>query len=399
MIHKQNQNKSFPQNYRPISLLSCLGKIYEKIILTRLNEWSDSNNIIPPEQHGFRKRHSTNHQLLRVTDYITEGFNRRQATGALFLDVSKAFDKVWHDGLIYKLLILGAPKSLVEIIKSYLTDRQLQIKLEDCRSRPKPITAGVPQGSLLSPLLYNIYTQDMPKTPNTMLAMYADDTAILTRSLRPHLITKRLQEAADNLEEWYRTWRINVNANKSSAFFSTKRRLKPNGEVKIFNEIIPWRDKAKYLGITYDRRINWSENTKITIAKAKSAMARLYPLINRKSKMDLNNKILLFKTIIRPILTYGAPTWAYMTPVNLRALQVVQNKYLRMATDSPWFVRNSQIQRDLEIEPLSENIRKQATKFMKANANHPHEEVKQASLHEQDARTKHNKPSSILKTI
>lgn len=167
-------------------------------------------------------------------------------TGAVFLDISKAFDKVWHQGLLYKMLDANYTLHLTQTIASYLSGRKLQVRLQGALSTERTITAGTPQGSLLSPLLYNIFTSDIPK-PNSsqsLMALYADDTAIMHRCQNPTIITKRLQEIITGVEDWCRLWRIEVNPDKSTAILMSRRLVRPPGQKRMFGRPNPWRDKA-----------------------------------------------------------------------------------------------------------------------------------------------------------
>lgn len=399
VIPKPGQSLTHPQNYRPISLLSTVGKLLEKIMLTRLQHWATESSVIPDQQHGFRASHSTNHQLLRVTEYITQGFNRHQATGALFLDVAKAFDKVWHEGILYKLLQLEAPRWLVRMIASYLSNRTFRVKLGNTRSSKKTVTAGTPQGSLLSPLLFTIFTYDFPQHPNTMLAQYADDTAVLTRSTQQRFIVKRLQEAADDMEDWFRKWRIDVNASKSAAvFFTRRRKLRPLNNIQLFDEDVPWKASTKYLGLTLDPGLFWRIHTDSTVNKAKAIINQLYGMVNRRSRMSVTNKLLLYRAVIRPVLTYAAPIWGYAGSTQTNKLQVVQNKFARMAVDAPWFVRNVNIQRELKLEPIADFIKKSAEKFFATTATHSNRTISTAGEdYDQNTISIHKRPKMVLR--
>ncbi|TLM25096.1 reverse transcriptase family protein, partial [Acinetobacter baumannii] len=154
-IHKPGKPKNETASYRPISLLPAIGKLYERLLRKRLWDFVSANKILIDEQFGFRARHSCVHQVHRLTEHILLGLNRRKPipTGALFFDIAKAFDKVWHNGLIYKLYNMGVPDRLVLIIRDYLSNRSFRYRVEGTRSRPRHVTAGVPQGSALSPLL------------------------------------------------------------------------------------------------------------------------------------------------------------------------------------------------------------------------------------------------------
>ncbi|GFW42984.1 probable RNA-directed DNA polymerase from transposon X-element [Trichonephila clavipes] len=152
-ILKPDKNPELAQNYRPISLLSCLSKVYEFVLLQRLNQHCAAANFIIPQQCGFRPKCSTVHQLLRVTELIHSGFAKHEATGILFLDIAKAFDKIWHDGLLIKLIRLDFPAPLIKSIHSFLSHRSFRVRVDRILSSPRPIRSGLPQGSLSSPKL------------------------------------------------------------------------------------------------------------------------------------------------------------------------------------------------------------------------------------------------------
>lgn len=177
-IPKPGKDSSIPLNYRPISLISNIGKIFERIILNDLNSFEESRNIFIPQQFGFRSGHSTVQQILRITECASFNFNRNRSTGLALLDLEKAFDSVWHDGLIHKLMVFDYPERLVKTVNSFLHDRKAFVDVNGTSSPTFEIPAGVPQGSLLSPHLFNVFINDIPTTKDTKLAIYADDTAL-----------------------------------------------------------------------------------------------------------------------------------------------------------------------------------------------------------------------------
>lgn len=396
VLPKPGQSATFPQNYRPISLLPTLGKIAEGVILKRLRTEVENLGATADEQFGFRARHSTTQQILRVVEFAAEGFNKKQSTGVIFLDVSKAFDKVWHTGLLFKMLEAGIHTGLVKLIESFLRERRFRVKLRDSRSGERTMEAGVPQGSLLSPELFKIYTRDLPKTAGTNLALFADDTAVAARSLAPHIITRRLQEAADELEEWFATWRIQVNANKSAAMFFSKRRREPDREITIFGQPIPWKNETKYLGVTLDRKLTWKAHTDSCLNKGNMAAAHLYPLLNRRSKLSAKTKLRLYKVIIRPIMTYASAVWGYAAKSHIHKLQVVQNRIIRMAFDAPWFMRNDQLHREAGLVTIEVFIKEAAAKFFTNATTHPNALVRDVVAYDENMPMRHKRPKLIL---
>jgi retron-type reverse transcriptase len=308
-IPKPGKDLLFPQNYRPISLLSNVGKVLEKVILTRLVRATNENHVLPDEQFGFRPKHSTADQLIHVTEFISQGINQNESTGAIFLDVAKAFDTVWHDGLVYKLHTAGVSLAMVKLLNSFLEDRKFHAKIGNVLSTVREIEAGVPQGSVLSPTLYAIFTADIPKPDETKIALYAGDTAILTRSESPELISEQLRRAVESLEAWFRHWRIDVNPDKSSAILFTRRRHRPDGETVMFDRPIPWKTEARYLGITFDNHLRFNAQLEHAKIRAQMVLGQLNSLVNRRSKMSIENKVTIYRTIVRPAMMYGSAVW------------------------------------------------------------------------------------------
>lgn len=393
MIPKPGKNLTFSSNYRPISLLPAMSKVAERIILKRLNLHTEELNIIPDEQFAYRIGHSTELQVLRLTEYVTEGFNRRQVTGAVFLDVSKAFDRVWHDGLIVKMLNMGYPVGIVKLMRSYLHRRKLRVKVANHLSTYRTIEAGVPQGSVLSPHLFTIYTADLPRTNRTSMALYADDTAIVARSWQAAQTTRYLQEAASLLEEWCNKWKVAINAEKSKAIlFKRVRKQVPTGHIIMYGEDIQWYDSVKYLGVIMDRSLTWRQNTEDIVKKAKTRRALLYPMLGRQSQLNLRNKLTLIRTLIRPLLTYASVAWGYQAKTYLKKIQAVENVALRCAVDAPWFVRNADIFRDLEYTPVTEDIQDRAKKLYALAAEHGNPLVRDATDYDPADAQRHKRP-------
>lgn len=397
-IPKAQSDLRFPQNHRPISLLPCIGKLAEKVVLCRLQDFVREHHVLPDEQFGFREEHSTTHQVLRVVEQITAGFNWKKHTGAVFLDVAKAFDKVWHYGLLHKLIEADVPIGLVKLIRSYLKSRTFRAKIGEIRSSERTITAGVPQGSLLSPLLFAIFTADAPKIVDaaTTTAYYADDAAILVRHSSAVHVTRKLQEAVDVQEEWYRRWRIHVNAAKSRAILFTKKRDHPVDEVYMFDVPIPWHTEVKYLGVVLDKGLTFKAHIESARNKAVGMLEKLNPLMNRRSRLSVGNKILLYKTIVRPTLLYASPAWGHAARSHLKKLQSVQNKCLRRALDAPWFVRNTQILREAKLPLLSDFMRETARKTFTGAESHSNPLIRQAVDYDELGPHRHKRPKMAL---
>ncbi|GFW95079.1 RNA-directed DNA polymerase from mobile element jockey [Trichonephila clavipes] len=281
VLPKPKKDSKFAENYRPISLLSCLGKIFEKIILTRIIDHCDRNNLIPDFQHGFRKETSTQHQLLRVTNNIINGFNTKSYTVGIFLDVKKAFDRMWHDGLIYKLIKLKFPTYLVKIVHNYLDNRTFNVKINSTSSSIRNIAAGTPQGSILSPALYNIYTSDFPTTPSVSVCLFADDAAILCNSITADQAVRTLQAYLSQLEIWLTKWIISINTEKTNAILFRKRRTQTMPiQLKLFDETIDWTYETSYLGLILNHNLTYRPHFNEIKKKKKNTGPNISPSSN-----------------------------------------------------------------------------------------------------------------------
>lgn len=192
-IAKPGKPDYMPSCYRPVSLLPTLAKVTEKIILTRIQKHEKNNNIIIKQQFGFRQKHNTLQQIIRITNDIVTGFNKKKVTTMLLLDIEKAFDKVWIDGLIYKLIQNKYPTTIIKLIYSYMRSREFRVTINGILTEHKSIPAGVPQGSILGPALFNIYLNDIEESSKTNLALYADDTAIYAQSFHAVVAAKQIQ--------------------------------------------------------------------------------------------------------------------------------------------------------------------------------------------------------------
>ncbi|GFT70719.1 RNA-directed DNA polymerase from mobile element jockey [Trichonephila clavipes] len=218
MLPKPNQDHKFSKNYRPISLLSTTAKAFERIILKRIQTHCKAIDCIPPEQCGFREGHSTLHQLIRVTNIINEGFANKFYTVGVFLDVKRAFDKMWHDGLTYKLIKLKFPGYLIKIIHNYLHNKTFRVRVNSNYSANGHIQSGTLQGSSLLPSLYNIYTHDFPEHPSVSTCV----SAMLSQGTQLKYTLKNMQNFLDRLQDWLTQMRIAINVDKSQAIIFRK---------------------------------------------------------------------------------------------------------------------------------------------------------------------------------
>jgi len=193
-------------------------KLFENILLTRILHEVNVRGLLRNEQFGFLPEHSTSLLQGRLVERITRNFGEKRITGAVFLDVAKAFDSVWIDGLLYKLTLLNFPSYLVHTISSYLRGRTFEASFQTATSSRRGTRAGVAQGGLISPVLFSLYVNDMPiPSHHVELALYVDDTAVIATSRKPTLLVSYLESYLNDLQRWLSEWRIAIYVSKSTA--------------------------------------------------------------------------------------------------------------------------------------------------------------------------------------
>lgn len=374
MIPKPGKPPNEAKSYRPISLLPVISKLFEKLLLKRLKPIIEQRHLVPNHQFGFRQKHSTIDQVHRITDIIEKALEGKQICSAIFLDVAQAFDKVWHEGLVVKLKKI-LPKQFVELLKSYITERLFRVKQEDEYSQLMEINAGVPQGSVLGPVLYLLYTSDLPKFHGLTVATFADDTALLAVGTTLEETTSKLQKGCDKIQEWTKKWKIKLNEMKSTHINFTYKNINNPFRVNLDGILVPYANTAKYLGMTLDTKLKWKEHVKKKRTELDIKFRGMYWLLGRNSQLSIGNKILIYNQILKPVWAYGAQLWGCTKEKHINRIQTFQNKVLRCMVNAPWFIRNSDLHRDLRVQEVATEIRDIALKHKSRLLSHINEEA------------------------
>lgn len=374
LFPKPGKDKTNPSNYRPISLLSCLSKLAERVIHRRLTEV-----VLPQirnEQFGFHPGRSTTHQALRMTEDITWAMSTKRVVAAAYLDIERAFDKVWHEGLLVKLLGMGVPDGMIRLISNYLRGRTFKTRVGTSFSTPREIHAGVPQGSIIGPILFNIFINDLPfryiHGRSSHLYIYADDTALLAMGKTYRLASRRLQSILDHLQPWFHDWRIKVNVEKCQAIlFSLRARLEDiPPPPTLFGQEMPWMNQIKYLGIIMDSHLTFRDHIQSLLCKANGLIVRHYPILAALTPDNLGVGLTMYKALIRSVITYAAPAWGFAAVSHLRKLQVIQNQVIRLITHLPRVASRRKFHDELELPTIDEFIARLARNlYAEARAN------------------------------
>lgn len=363
-IPKSSKDRTLITSYRPIALLNGFSKLFEKAIHSRLISEIANLNCLPHFQFGFRRGHSTTHALRYLTDFIHRSFAQRKTTAVFYFDVQKAFDTVWHNGLLYKIARLNFSSWLIRIIASFLRDRHFEVHVGNKVSQQHQVPYGVPQGSVLSPTLYSLYTHDIPVQISNV-AMYADDTAIFAADRFIKRLLKGMLQSTRNIIRYYTKWKISLNAEKTIIMFHTKRKTKqlPPRSITINRIQIPVADSAKYLGIHLDNRLTMKSHIQKTILKTDNICRALYPFIKRRGFATKALKLKVYKTYLRSALLYATPILRLSSATTRTLLQRRQNKYLRMILNEPIWTKISLLHERCNLRTINEFIEKLQEKF------------------------------------
>lgn len=395
MIPKRGKDLSIPKNHRPISLLNTLAKLLETAILTRLRR--EIMTYIRPEQFAFRSEHSTTNQLTKFVDHLSNATNRGERTAAAFLDFEKAFDKIWHDGLKFKLLQMNVSIPLVKLLSSFLEKRSYLVRINDTHSSTRELSAGVPQGSCLSPLLFAAYINDFPTLPGVRINLFADDTMFYYTSMSCRLATEKIQKQIDHTLPWLYKWKLTLNTEKTVAVQFGKK-LKKTKQLLINDLRIPWSNNIRYLGVNIDKHLKFSKHVSEITSSARRVRGALYPVLSRWSPLSMKTKLSIYKMYILSRITYASPAWgAFISPTNWRSLETIQSSTTRIISDSPWFVRNASISNSFNLPTVRETITKSAQRFFEKQSNSSHAHLSEIGKNPGPPEIHRPRPHSLTK--
>ena len=333
-ILKKNKDPKNKTSYRPISLLSCLGKTMERMVNRRLVWHLETNNLISSEQTAFRKNRSTEDQLTYLSQSVENAFQEKKKVVATFVDLSEAFDKVWKDGLLLKLSKAKISGLMFKWIKSFLCHRTARVKLDQNLSNVVKIKEGVPQGGVISPTLFVIFINDIAKNLPTRIprALHADDFAVWNAAESTATATIRMQEALNIISKWAKDWCVSINSEKTVSICFSLSNVRENLRLTVNNEPIPQEDTVTYLGLRFDRKLTWKPQISETENRATRRLALLKKLAG--TKWGASGRILrqVYTGNVRPVMEYGSAAWSTAAKSNTSKLTKVQNTGMRIIT-------------------------------------------------------------------
>lgn len=299
-IAKPGKSPHLAESYRPISLTSCLGKVMEKMVSNRLTWHLDANNLLPKDQAGFRRGFSTLDHIARLETTITTGFSMKQMTGAVFLDIAKAYDSTWHPGLLVKLARSKITGNSLLWICNLLHNRYAQVRMDGYLSSQRQIREGVPQGSTLSPTLFNIALADFPDPPEgCFLSLYADDVAIYTTATTITLIQIRLQNYLNTIVEWSSRWKFTLSHSKCFSVIFTRRRSPTQLLLELDGAPLQNAGQFKFLGMIFQKDLSWSAHLKEMEVKLQKLHNLFRSMTSSKINLNIQSLAKIYKSFVQ----------------------------------------------------------------------------------------------------
>ena len=338
-VYKGTGSRDDPSNYRPISVVCHIAKIFEKVIAHQFISYLTTNKLITSDQSAYLYGRSTQTSLHRVIDNILQSMDDGEITAACFIDIAKCFDSIDHTFLLEKLKKHGIRKN-INWFRSYLSGRQQRVIHNGKLSEPKLVKSGVPQGSVLGPFLFILFANDISNfTGNGQINCYADDALIYVSGANIKEVEEKLQNCINEVEYWYTENKLKVNINKTEVMiFGTAQKM-----ARITDDIcIKFGDKQlkvvkhfKYLGVQLDGGLSWSDHCQSILSKAGyklHLMRRLNKILPKKTMVQI------YKTYMMPILEYAATVWGYMSEENSNSIQRIINLCARIISNNYDFI-------------------------------------------------------------
>ena len=320
-------------NYRPISLLPTISKVFERVIHDQMYEYFNQFNLLSEQQYGFRKKHSTEYAAVKLVDHVSKEMEAGKIPANVYIDLSKAFDTLVFDVLLFKLKYYGVTGTALDLVKSYLTNRKQYVVFDSCQSEHVEICTGVPQGSILGPLFFSVYINDLITVSKRLnFLMYADDTTIYFNLEDFDLLTREtdVNRELEKVNIWLKPNKLSLNTQKTKLMlFHRKQKHFDKISVVINGIEIEHVPSFNFLGIMLDENLSWKSHIEMVGNKISKVTGILYRL---KNVFPENVLFVLYNSLIVSYINYGLLLWG----THSHKLELLQKRALRFMTNSSY---------------------------------------------------------------
>ena len=393
-IHKTGKDPTHPASYRPISLTSHVVKLLEKILKDRLYSYVEANNLLPENQNAFRQGMSTEDNLARIIQYTQDNWekplprkklpgqeDKAAKTALLAFDFSKAYDKVWKMGLLHKMIQMNIPVKMIKWVRAFIWERYAQVDVEGKTSKWKKMKDGLPQGSVMAPLLFIIFLADLDEAlselPRTDPNFFADDTSVAVQGTTIQEVTERAQTAADKFSGWARKWKMQIAPEKTQMLILSQNSADATAvEIKINGTEVKAADKLKILGVTLDRKLQFGKHVKELKNKVLRRCRQLSQVASRSWGANTDTRKTIVKSYIDGAALYGIGAWGPATAkTHVQNLEKTRKMAARLQTGCLKSTPDDALYSEAHMLPLESHIKTKATKIYekakRLKADHP----------------------------
>ena len=341
-IHKKG-NRHDPNNYRPISLLSAINKIIEKVLYKRLYEFFEKFNIIFRYQFGFRQDYSTTMALIEITDLIRQQIENKNVTVGIYIDLTKAFDLVNHSILMQKLENYGVRDKALKLIRSYLTERTQYTFVDSSKSDIRYIECGVPQGSVLGPLLFLIYVNDFVNCTDAKMRLFADDTNVFISDKDPAVAKQQAEECLQKLNSWLSANKLLLSEQKTNfSVFMPHNKIVPDflNTIRIGRKLIFRTRSCKYLGLILDDKLCFDEHIN---QLSKDLMKVIYAFRIITNWVPEREKMKLYHAYFHSKIQYGLEIYGNAANKYIKKIEILQHRALKALFNLDWLTPTAEL--------------------------------------------------------
>ena len=331
-------NSKQPENYRPISLTCICCKMMERILVSSITTYLEETNQLHHNQYGFRRHFSCESQLIALCEDTLSSLDKRCSVDLAFIDFSKAFDTVSHDCLIEKLNTYNLDTKVRSWIKSFLTNRTQRVIIDNCQSDEITVTSGVAQGSVIGPILFLLYINDLPDRMKCSIRMFADDVVIYTNVMGGIGSSSKLQEDLNMLIRWCEEWKMSVNVKKCAIMRMSRNKCAVTPAYYLCNSVIPVVNEFKYLGVIISNTGSWQKHVDYVASKS-NQMLRFIKRTFKGCPQSVKESV--YVSLVRPLLEYSSCAWDPCAEGLKHQLEMVQRRAARFVLNN--YTRDSSV--------------------------------------------------------
>ena len=342
-------DKTKLNNHRPISKLSPFSKIFERHLHTELTKFINKHNILHPHQYGFRQNSSTEQAITQITQEISTNIQNKYYTCSIFLDLAKAFDTIDHKILISKLYNYGIRGLPAKLLINYLTNRSQRTKINNYYSNFENITCGIPQGSILGPLLFNLYINDLPNVSDFSVRLFADDACLNLKNKNPDKLEAEVNKQLTKISNWTKINKLSINHSKSKVIIFNRINNTKKFEIKMDEQILERVTNIKYLGVHLDEKLNWKIHIKKVQAKLSTAS---YILSKTRHYVPQSTLKLLYYSLAYSNFNYCITAYGGTYKTNLNPIIILQKRIIRIITHNKFDAPSKPIFLTLKLLPF-----------------------------------------------